>query len=161
MTHTLTQDEAEAIRAYLGPLVTGEACAPIVRQIPVPLLDHVWPHVCDWIAERVVARSKGRFSLQGIAGKLLRGEWQLWVVWDGAYRAVLATELSAEGVARINFATGRGADDWAHLIGDIEQWAKEQGAHCLEMLARKGWARHMKSYRVSHVLLEKDLRDGQ
>jgi len=160
----ITEDERRAIVAYLGPIATGDSCEPIVRQIPPALLESVWPHVVDKIAG-VVERSDGRWTIEDIAGRLLQQQWQLWVVWDGTWRAVLATELCREAsglqVARIVFTTGSGADRWTHLIADIETWAKDQGASKLEMMARKGWARRLPEYKMSHVLLEKDLSHGQ
>jgi hypothetical protein len=50
---------------------------------------------------------------------------------------------------------------WIHLIADIEDWAKDQGAIRLKMTARKGYPKRFKelfaSYKMTHVLLEKDL----
>lgn len=157
----MDHEQLAAMQAYLGPVLTGEACPMMVRQVPVPFLNLVWPHVAPWIAERVVARSNGEFSLEGIAERLLTGEWQLWVVFDGSYRAVLATELTKEGIARVHFATGRGAEDWKHLIGEIEEWARDNGSSRLRMYARKGWAKHLPDFKMTHVVLEKDLTDGQ
>lgn len=153
----MDQTEVSAMQAYLAPILMGEPCEMCVKQIPIPFLNVVWPHVSPWIAERVVERSRGEFSIAGIAEKLLSGKWQLWVVWDGTYRAVLATELTKEGIARIHFATGKGASDWRHLIADIEDFAKANGCSRLSMLARKGWATHLKDFKLTHVLLEKDI----
>lgn len=150
-------NETQAMQAYMAPVLSGAPCPMVLRQVPVPFLNVVWPQVSQWIAERVVERSNGELSLAGIAERLLTGEWQLWVVVDGTYRAVLATELTKEGIARINFATGRGAEDWKHLIDEIKEWARQQGCHHLKMLARKGWAKHLPEFKISHVMLEMDL----
>jgi len=157
----MTEQQMAAMQAYFAPVLMGEPCAMTLRQVPLPFLEVVWPHVAPWISERVVERSNGEFSIEGIAEKLITGAWQLWVVFDGEYRAVLATEITKEGIARIHFATGKGADRWKHLIDDIKAWAKNQGCHRLHMLARKGWARHLPEFKVTHVLLETDLTDGQ
>lgn len=152
--------EMQAMQAYLGPIVTGEACDPIVRQVPTPLLGALWPQVATLVAA-VVERADGRWTLDDVTSRLVTGDWQLWVVWDGEVRAVIATELMVEAsgmrVARIVFATGSGAARWAHLIAEIEAWARTQECVKLEMMARKGWARHLPDYKMSHVLLERDL----
>lgn len=152
--------ELQAMMAYLGPIVTGEACEPIVRQIPTPLLGHAWPQVAEMVSG-VVDRSDGRWTLDDVTTRLVSGDWQLWIVWDGTVKAVLATELMIEAsgmrVARIVFATGSGAPKWSHLIADLEVWAKAQECAKLEMMARKGWARHLPDYKMTHVLLERDL----
>ena len=155
-----------AMHAYIAPVIDRTPVdAPILRQVPLPYLGKVWPDISSWVAG-VVERSDGRWSIEIIAKQLLNGTWQLWVVWDGEnVAAVIATELYSEAtglpLARVVFTTGTGAAKWSHLIADIEDWARGQGARKLEMMARKGWAKHLQSYKMTHVLLEKDLTDGQ
>lgn len=154
------------MHAYIAPVLTRvRVDAPILRQVPVPYLANVWPDIASWIAS-VVERSEGRWSVEMMATQFLNGTWQLWVVWDGAaVAAVIGTEVYTEGtgmtLARVVFTTGVGAAKWSHLISEIEDWARGQGAVKLEMMARKGWAKHLQDYKMSHVLLEKDLRHGQ
>lgn len=147
--------------AYLGPILTGDQCEPIVRQVPVAFLDVLWPDVVDLLGA-VAERSSGRLDIKAIAGAIISGGWQLWVIWDGRIRCVLATEITVEATgqknARIVLATGNGASQWVNLIGDIEEWARSEGCRYLEMTARKGWARYLKAYRMTHVLLERDLQ---
>ena len=154
-----------AMQAYIAPVIARLAVeAPILRQVPVPYLAQVWPDISSWISG-VVERSDGRWSVELIAKQFLSGNWQLWVVWDGeAVAAVIGTEIYVEGtgmnLARVVFTTGTGAAKWTHLLSDIEDWARDQGAVKLEMMARKGWAKHLPAYKMTHVLLEKDLRHG-
>ena len=156
--------EREAIAAYLDPIIRGAPCDPILRQIPRHLIGDIWP-VIDALMVKLVQRSAGAWTIAGILERLERGEWQLWVVWDGRIMAVLATELYAEmsgrRCARIVFTTGHDARKWSHLIADIETWALAQGCCKLEMIARKGWAKAtaLASYRMTHVLLERTLED--
>lgn len=122
----------------------------------VLLIDRVHELLSD-----VVERHRGEMSLAGIAGKLARKEWILWLVWDGTVRAVLATELYTDvgGMkrCRVPFCTGDSAKQWVHLLSEIEAWARSEGCEKIDMIARKGWARHLADYRMTHVLLEKDL----
>jgi len=153
-----------AAHAYIAPVIEKVPVeAPILRQVPPEFLAQVWPDVASWIAG-VVERSDGRWSIEIMARQFVSGDWQMWVVWNGEnVSAVIGTELySYDGTgmqaARIVFTTGTGAAKWSHLIADIEQWARDQGAVKFEMMARKGWAKFMPDYKMTHVLLEKDLR---
>lgn len=150
----------DAMRAYIEPVIERKQTELILRQVPVPYLRQVFPHVVGMLSS-VVDRSDGRWTLEDMAGRFVRGEWQMWVVYDGEYRAVLATELfiEASGMknARVVFCTGIWAKQWVGLIAQIEDWARDMGCRKLEMLARKGWARHLEDYKLTHVQLEKDL----
>ncbi len=111
--------------------------------------------------EAIVERSKGRYSVPGMLKRFATGDWHLWIVWDGTVRAIVATELyldvSGMKCCTIRFATGRDASGWAHHLDEIEAWARTEGCGRLDMIARKGWAKHLPAYRMSHVFLEKDL----
>ena len=159
------QTEQAAVMAYLGPLITGETPeTPIVRQIPREWLHVFWERVVPDLL-RVVERTRGRWSLNTIAEHVLDGRWQLWIVWDGRIAAVLATELFTEDSgmkgARAVFVGGREMSKWAHLVTDLEDWARDNGAARFEMIISKGIARHFPDYRMPHVLLEKDLSNAE
>ena len=152
--------EHDAIVSYLGPIAVGEASDLIIRQIPTVMLGRFWPQVLGDI-ERVVERTRGRWTVESVAEHLLTGAWQLWIVWDGAVNAVVATEIfhEASGMknARAVFVGGRDMGKWAHLVSDLEDWARSEGCTRFEMIISKGIAKHFPDYRMSHVLLEKDL----
>jgi hypothetical protein len=113
------------------------------------------------LMESIVERSNGRYSVPGMLERFARGDWILWIVWDGAVRAIVGTELyrdiSGIKCCMIRFATGREAATWTHLLDEIETWARDEGCQRLDMIARKGWAKHLPDYKMSHVFLEKDL----
>jgi len=156
--------DENAVMVYLGPLLTGEPVdQPIVRQIPPHWLRFFWPQLLPDF-ERVVERVRGRWTLETIAKQIINGDWQLWLVWDGTLKAAVATELYHEDsgmkAARAVFVAGSEMKSWAHLITDLEDWARQNGAQRFDMIIAKGLARHFPEYRMSHVLLEKDLADG-
>jgi hypothetical protein len=106
--------------------------------------------------------SRGRYSVEGILGQVFKADWQLWAVITGEHlQALLATELSVElsgnRSASISFAVGENPREWVHLIDELENWARSQGCSRLEIWARKGWAKMLQDYKLSHVLLEKHL----
>lgn len=158
------QTEAAAILNYLGPIATGAPVdAPIVRQIPPAWLHLYWPRILPDV-EAVIARNADRWSVQTIAEKLITGEWQTWIVWNGTIQAIVATELFHEPTglkaARAVFVSGRDMKTWTHLISDLEDWARDQGCARFDMIIAKGLARQFPEYRLTHVLLEKDLTHG-
>lgn len=109
----------------------------------------------------MIERHHGELSLYGVADRFLSRDWIMWLVWAGEVRAVLATELyhdvGGEKRCRIPFCTGHGARQWVGLLSRIEDWARSEGCQRLDMIARKGWAKHLPDYKMTHVLLEKAL----
>ena len=137
------------------------ADAPRLTAINPVHLPELWPEIADLVAG-VVERSRGRYSNRGVAQHLMSGDWHLWVVGvDGEIRAIVATELyrDVSGIkcCTIRFCTGRGSETWTHLLEQIEAWARADGCVRMDMIARKGWAKRLPDYRLSHVYLEKKL----
>ncbi len=153
-----TQQAQTAPSALPFTAADAEPCQ--LQQIPTSVVGEVVPIVLP-LLEAIVARSDGRYSVPGMLEQFARGNWQLWIVWDGSVRAIVATELyhdvSKMKCCTIRFATGRGAAGWSPLISQIEDWARDQGCVKIDMTARKGWARHLPAYKLSHVFLEKGL----
>lgn len=136
------------------------AVEPALQAIPPEHLAAVFPMVQE-LLEGVAERSNGIWTVPALLRKFATKQWYLWVVWDGSVRGIVATELhivpSGAAVCSVHFCTGRGAKDWTHLLGVIEDWARANDCVRIDMLARKGWARHLPDYRLTHVQLEKDL----
>lgn len=138
----------------------SSAVEPELAAIPAEHIGEVFPLVRVLI-EGVAERSDGRYSVPGMLELFARGTWLLWVVWDGGVRAIVGTEIyhdvSGMRCCMIRFATGREAKGWTHLLAEIEDYARAQGCERLDMLARKGWAKHLPDYKITHVAMEKDL----
>ena len=136
---------------------------PVLQQISPDQIEAAWPMIEDQIKE-VCARTGGRWTLDGVAMRFLERKWQLWIVWDGRLRAVLATELhlemSGQKTCDVRFCTGGHSLEWVHLIEHLELWAQAEGCTRLAMIARKGWAKRLPDYHMTHVHLEKALPHG-
>jgi hypothetical protein len=122
-----------------------------------PLFSHLVPSILE--------RSRGRLTLETFAESIAKGETHLFAVWDG--REVLTivgldVSLAPSGlrVGTIRFASGKDSPRWLHLIDEMEDNAREVGCEVLEIIARKGWERKLPSYKLTHVFLEKDLRNA-
>lgn len=146
---------------------TTTEAKPVAKKVPMALqkveLQHiaaVIPHVLDRLGA-IVGRSGERYSIKSLIELIARGEFQLWVIGDEHIRGVVLTELffapSGKKVASIRAATGDAAEGWLHLLPELEQWAKSEGCHVVEAIARKGWARRLTDYKLTHVVLEKEL----
>lgn len=137
------------------------AAEPKLVAIPPGHIQAIWPLI-EPLLLRVVERSDGRYSMRGMAQRLVSGDWVLRVVWvDGEVRAIVGAEVysdvSGMRCCIVRFCTGHGAKDWSHLLVEIEDWARKDGCERIEMIARKGWAKHLKDYALTHVFLEKQL----
>jgi hypothetical protein len=139
------------------PVVRTE---PTLRLVPREMIGHVLHIVAESLIS-VAERSRGEFDAKVMIERFQRGEWQLWVIWDGSLKATLGTELHLNDTGHkqcsVRFCTGSNIDGWGHLISDLETWAKREGCQRLNMWARKGWAKKLPAYKLTHVLLERDL----
>ena len=132
-------------------------------QIPPEAARQTWPLIDAWI-EDATGRSNGRFTPDAILAEIESGDQQLWIVWNtekAEARAVGVSQLlvypTGMKVADVIILTGEGRKDWKHVLTSFEEWAKEQGCGIAQVLARRGWARELPDYKMSHVLLEKRL----
>ena len=118
------------------------------------------PEVSGYLRD-IELRHQGELSVAAIAREVLEQRWHFWLVWDGTAAAVLATEIyrdkGGDKRCRIPFCSGRDMDTWVGLISVIEQYARENGCRRLDMIARKGWAKRLPAYKMTHVVLERML----
>ncbi|RKP56359.1 hypothetical protein [Pararobbsia silviterrae] len=130
--------------------------------IQIAEIDAVWPEVRPWI-EQACARNRGKYDADDILAGLLTGEDQLWIWKSPTAFAVGITRLAnypKQRVCTIRIVTGLNAAEWQdEAMATIERWAKENGCHAMELCARPGWARRMRShgFDMTHVYIEKKL----
>jgi hypothetical protein len=131
-----------------------------LQQVPVEYLGAVLPHVGPWLIS-IVERSGRRYTLPVLVDMIARGELQMWLIGDETPRGIVITELyyapSGLKFAAIRAAVGDGAESWMPLISVLEAWATAEGCVAIDALARKGWARRLPDYKMTHVFLEKEL----
>lgn len=132
--------------------------------IPSQDIGRVWPKV-EHLIPSIVERSYGRETPATVFERFATGKGQMWVVFDGQeIHAIVGTDLgdapTGMKIASIAFATGEQSHKWLHLIDVVEEWAVKNGCQKMELLARKGWARKLPDYRMTHVFLEKDLNEN-
>lgn len=138
---------------------------PDLVKIPPEDVAQVWPLVID-LVDQGVANTGGRYTSEALRDLAEAGDWQLFVVWNGGeVLAVVMTEIYSEisglKVASIPFVAGHDRKQWLHLLPSLEGWAEQAGATYIKTWARRGWARHLPDYKLTHVMLEKRLDNGR
>lgn len=140
--------------------IEGTFTDPDLVLVPVEHIPKVLSLVLPWV-QGVAKRSGGALTEQGIIAAWLSGKWQMWLINADKIKAVMATELHIQNSGRkacsVHFMTGEDSMEWVHLTGKLEEWATFQGCEVLDMIARKGWAKRLPDYRMTHVFLEKEL----
>lgn len=121
------------------------------------LIEQVWPFV-----EKEVQRLcdvDGLYDAEDIKKRLLEKEVQLWVYAPKDLQALALTEIVQFPKAKICRvgAAGSKRDDWHGYMAVIEAWAKQNGCTKMQITARKGWAKVLKSFRIPAFIFEKEL----
>lgn len=134
---------------------------PRLVQIPGDAARRVAPLIRDRLAS-ICERSGGSVTPESLLAQVESGRWQLWVIDDGrAVAAVLITELMIQPSGRKTCAvvalTGSDSLSWLHLLDDLDAWARSEGCTHMQAMARRGWARRMPQWKMTHVMLERSL----
>jgi len=120
----------------------------------------LWPRI-EPLVRRGLAYADGRYAPGDVLRALLARDMQLWlVVGGGTIEAVCVTEIlryPRQRRCNIFLCAGGGMRRWVGLLRDIEGWAREQGCAAVELQGRPGWARVLKDYRRTYILLRKEL----
>jgi len=122
---------------------------------------YLWPQIKPML-ESACERSKGRFDGESSVAFMAKGLWQFWVgLEDDIVQVFAATEIltfpTGLMVGNIIITTGTNRRSWKHLIDDLAVWFREQGCTEQQTLARKGWARELPAFTLTHVLLERSI----
>ena len=100
----------------------------------------------------------GRFD--DVARAVLAGDDYLWVAnQDGKILAVAVTRISEDPKGRLCTIVACGGAEWprfGHLIGVLENYARQERCRAVEICGRPGWARLLK-YRTTRVVLRREL----
>lgn len=135
-------------------------CSTRVHRVPLAELERAWP-----LVEAMIADACARDGLYGAGDVLewLRGDkMQLWLAGstERGVEAAAISEMLQHRAAKtfsVFIVTGADIDRWLPHLGRMEAWAKEMGCSRAIQHARRGYARKLKDYRMTHVVLEKQL----
>ena len=136
------------------------AQAPTLNLVPAGDVGIVWPLIAAQI-DGVVARSNGIYTADALRGHFETGKFLLWLVWNDAVQAIGATQFyHTDGGVKIFdilFVTGEHSLEWLHLMDEWEHHARAWGCDRIEGTMRKGWAKRLPDWKMTHVTLSKDL----
>jgi hypothetical protein len=118
----------------------------------------IWPQAKELIRTAIERTDLSDF--RDIEYDVLAGDQLLWLAISNHVEAAATTHLTrirGKTVLVVTACAGHGKDRWLPLKARIEQYAKAEGAKCVRLYGRKGWARELKDYHVQYVIMEKDL----
>lgn len=124
------------------------------------MVEALWPYVVRFIGS-ALERSASDFTIERIKQKIDSGQSYLWIIWDGELLAAGTTELNALENGRklcvITTWAGKDMENWDHLFGQLEDYARAEGCAAMRICGRQGWARRLKArgWRQPYIVLEK------
>lgn len=142
------------------PSATPSSAKTALHPVTNDKIEECWP-----LIEKSIAAALSRDGLYGpehVKEWVLRGTHQLWIAGsrERGIEALAVTEMLRHPNGQvINFwlCTGTDRVRWIEHKNGIEEWAKGQGCTRSVAHARKGWAKALPDYKLTHVVLEKML----
>lgn len=132
--------------------------------IPPARVDDDWQYLEPWVLK--VVEATPYFTVHGIREAARSGAMHLHTAVDVVDRKVLGIvgtqfvrQQTGHMICSGIFIMGEQLKEWAHLIGELEVWARNNGADRLSLWARKGLQKFYPDFKWTHVLLEKELAD--
>ena len=132
-----------------------------LHQVPPARVAECWPVIEPMITAAM--DRDGTYTAENVREWLVKELMQLWIAGtkERGVEALAVTEILQHQKCRvlnILICTGKDRDRWLAHLGAIETWARtDKGCDRALLYARKGWARHLPDYKLTHVLLEKRL----
>lgn len=116
---------------------------------------------------RAVEFTGGATSLDKELAALCAGQKQLWMVVSpdaeirnkGVAAGITSLQQNEDGskTANIELFGGDNMKAWFSLKSQFENWARGEGCRDVRLWARKGWARHLPDFKLTHYILRKEL----
>lgn len=141
-----------------------------IVHIPIKEIDNTWVLAKPYIDD-ALAYSNSHHHSEHFKDLLKKGKLQLWFLWDNGkntiqekMNGVVVSEIiirSIKKVFHLPIVTGKNRQKWQHLIEKLENFAKDQGCDCMELIARPGWQKILDKHKYfkTHVVLEKNLKE--
>lgn len=114
-------------------------------------LDIIWPKVVSHIAA-AIARTDGRFTLDGTLGRIRDGRWLLFIAFDETGKVLGSVTIEvlkydAFNVAWVGFIGGEQIHLWQDKMeGALEEFAKINDCKVIEGSGRFGWEKFLSKY---------------
>lgn len=117
----------------------------------------VWPYVEGFIDKAM--RRNDISDMTSVRDDVLSGHALLWITWNGfKVSAALVTKIIKPYDTKICILVACGGEgNWPVLIETIEDYARSQDCAISRIYGPAAWGRVLKDYRISRVLLDKEL----
>ena len=135
-------------------------------QIPPENVDQVWPLITTQLSK--AEERSGGSSIEADKDYIKKRMKQLWVVLidtdEQKNKVVCAGITSLEKcpdgtqVMNIEMLGGDEMKYWFQLKDELETWAKSENRDKVRFWGRKAWLRKLPDYKITHYLMEKELR---
>jgi hypothetical protein len=113
------------------------------------------------LLEKAIDAGTGEINLRDVFDALVARRMQLWTAIDDNKKTVAAVVTEVQQHPRLRVCSVRlGAGNLDAIIKHIEplaEWAKWAGCDALELYGRLGWARILKDWTMTHVVLRREL----
>jgi len=124
-------------------------------------LQEFWPLLVDMIG-KALEYAHDKWSEDDVYDEILRQDKQLWVVYTQKdILGCVVTEIVGYPQGNrlgIFLLSGVDFDDWYPLRVEIYSWAKGYDCRVCEFYGREGWARKLKNFKLTHVVMQEDIK---
>ena len=122
-------------------------------------INGIWDQVKGLIAKT----NDSVLNEKDILEYLLTGYYILWIATGKDSDSVVGAMTieyayyPRDKMCRVVTIAGEKMSDWIDDLYILEEWAKAQGCHYMDMYARRGWKKVLKEYKEDCILLRKKL----
>jgi len=136
-----------------------------ISLVPPVHVHEVWKEASPFL-KRSTDLSGGRYRLRDLRAKLEAGEFQLWIIFEGDPKNMLAAITSTFSIypqcrsLHGQFLGGDRLDEWREQFCSIfDRWGRDNGCRMIEFTGRKGWGKALESngYREAFRIFQRDL----
>jgi hypothetical protein len=125
----------------------------VVRGVQAHELDEFWFAVEPLLA-KALKYCRGDHTAESVRQSLREKRMQLFVTWPKAdAMGITAIEDRPGKRVLVIFAfAGLLPHDWRQILGNVTQWAKDQGCMAIELQGRRGWRRLLPDWQPVNLL---------
>lgn len=130
-------------------------------KVPVEDIDKVWT-IAEPLLQNALDYSEGFYDIDDVYMSL-KNRWQeLWVVVGEKLDAVITTRIVDHPNKKVLEIPFVGASkeasptDWSDCLGQLEDWAKGEGAEATVFFARIGWKKLFPDFDLQYTVMTKD-----
>jgi hypothetical protein len=133
--------------------------APELLCVDPKRVHEIWPYTGPLV--KAACRRTKLNAFADIEADVLSGRSLLWVAWTGrAINAAAATILINSEIGKvcvITVCSGHDMKRWLPLIGQIENYARNEDCARVRIYGRKGWLHVLEGYGSKYVIMDKEL----